>query len=337
MKNKICILSYESIYFDGNSFFCDNIDMKSIPEGLSLNNEIKLIARNSEKKRSKSINISNIKVHKNLAKYLIEVIKTIKDKDFKYFAISLTPQTFLSIIILKLFGKKIFLYLRSDGFKEYNIILGTFGKFIYGIMFSISSIFSNLVACRQHLLRNRKGIIVNPSQLNQNWFKEIKETTTDDIRLLYVGRMRKEKGIFSLIDILKNKSDFNLEIINSEKDTTNQLHSNISVISFENYNDEIIKYYDKCNIFILPSYTEAHPQVLDEALARLRPVIVFNEIQHVTRNRNGVFVCDRNFDSLEKTCKHILTNYKDIQTKMRENILPTKDSFLKELENILKK
>ncbi len=204
-------------------------------------------------------------------------------------------------------------------------------------MFSISSIFSNLVACRQHLLRNRKGIIVNPSQLNQNWFKEIKETTTDDIRLLYVGRMRKEKGIFSLIDILKNKSDFNLEIINSEKDTTNQLHSNISVISFENYNDEIIKYYDKCNIFSLPSYTEAHPQVLDEALARLRPVIVFNEIQHVTRNRNGVFVCDRNFDSLEKTCKHILTNYKDIQMKMRENILPTKDSFLKELENILKK
>ena len=46
--------------------------------------------------------------------------------------------------------------------------------------------------------------------------------------------------------------------------------------------------YDDHNVFILPSYTEGHPQVLDESLSRLRPVIIFPEISHVTRDREGV-------------------------------------------------
>ena len=74
---------------------------------------------------------------------------------------------------------------------------------------------------------------------------------------------------------------------------------NINLMSFENNNDAIIDIYDNHSIFILPSYTEAHPQVLDEALARCRPVIVFKEVDHVVRDRQGVFVCERNLKSLE--------------------------------------
>ena len=46
---------------------------------------------------------------------------------------------------------------------------------------------------------------------------------------------------------------------------------------FEKKNN-MIKFYDNSNIFILPSFTEGHPMVLLESLARLRPVIIFNEI-----------------------------------------------------------
>ena len=98
MKNKICLISHESIYFNGNDFFCDNIDMKSIPEGLSVRNEIKLIGRSSKNKRGKIINISNIKIFKNLFSYLAEVFQSGLKKDYKYLVISLTPYTFLSII-----------------------------------------------------------------------------------------------------------------------------------------------------------------------------------------------------------------------------------------------
>ena len=203
-------------------------------------------------------------------------------------------------------------------------------------MFKLSSNLTNLISCREHLLRNKKGIIVNPSQINKNWFQNLKETKQDEIKLLYVGRMRKEKGIFSLINLLKNKSNFKLQIVNSQDNENIQTNTNINIISIDNNKDEIIKYYDDCNIFILPSFTEAHPQVLDEALARLRPVVVFEEIEHVKRDREGVFVSNRSFSALQDTCTSILKNYKNIQEKMKKNILPTKEKFINELESALK-
>ena len=85
------------------------------------------------------------------------------------------------------------------------------------------------------------------------------------------------------------ETQFNLKAVTSEIEINFQESiPNISLISYKNIDDSIIKFYDECNIFILPSFTEAHPQVLDEALARrLRPVIVFKEISHVVRDRKG--------------------------------------------------
>ena len=33
-KQNLAIITNEKTYFNNNSYFCDNIDMKSIPEGL---------------------------------------------------------------------------------------------------------------------------------------------------------------------------------------------------------------------------------------------------------------------------------------------------------------
>ena len=105
-----------------------------------------------------------------------------------------------------------------------------------------------------------------------------------------MGRIKVEKGIYSLIKILNEMElDYKISIINSEKFHDKKLENkNIEIINFQNKNDSIINIYDDHNIFILPSFTEGHPQVLDESLSRLRPVIIFPEISHVTRNRDGV-------------------------------------------------
>ena len=112
-------------------------------------------------------------------------------------------------------------------------------------------------------------------------------------------------------------------------------NKNVSLISFENYNDAIIKLYDEHSIFILPSYTEGHPQVLDEALARQRPVIIFEDIAHVIRNRKGIFVSKRNIKSLEETIEFIIGNYSNIKEELKANILPTKKNFINELKKII--
>ena len=154
-------------------------------------------------------------------------------------------------------------------------------------------------------------------------------------RLLYVGRIRIEKGIFSLIKLIE-KSKLNLTIVTpGNEDKMIKTPNNVSIVNFENKNDEIIKFYDDHCILILPSYTEAHPQVLDEALARNIPVIIFQEILHVIRDRKGVFTSERNIKSLQELVVHINKNYQDIQREIKLNILPTKKLFIEELKNII--
>ena len=78
--------------------------------------------------------------------------------------------------------------------------------------------------------------------------------------------------------------------------------------SFANNTSSLINFYDNHNIFILPSFTEAHPKVIDESLARERPVIIFEEIKHIIQNRKGIFVSKRDVKSLIETINFIMKN-----------------------------
>ena len=85
----------------------------------------------------------------------------------------------------------------------------------------------------------------------------------------------------------------------------------------------------------MPSYTEGEPMVLLESLSRLRPVIIFQEIEHVIQNRAGIFISERNYESLMQNINHIIENYENIQELMKKNILPQHDDFIKDLSRII--
>tara|TARA_B110000285_G_C15015363_1_gene558758 strand:+ start:344 stop:721 length:378 start_codon:yes stop_codon:yes gene_type:complete len=112
-------------------------------------------------------------------------------------------------------------------------------------------------------------------------------------------------------------------------------NDNITILGKISNKKKIISLYDNHNILILPSYTEGSPKVIIESLARMRPVIVFNEIKHVKSNFYGVYVCKRNVNSLEKTIKYIIKNYSKVQISMKKNDLYTKKKFQSNLLNIL--
>ena len=63
----------------------------------------------------------------------------------------------------------------------------------------------------------------------------------------------------------------------------------------------MIDAYDNHNILILPSFTEGQPYVVDESLARRRPVIIFEDIAHIIKERKGIFVSKRTVDSFCET------------------------------------
>jgi len=333
-KNLV-IINNEKISKEEKSFFCDNIDIKSIPEHLNKNFNVILVARNSKIKRKHKLNLEKIDISSNILSFVFKIFKTFKKKETIYLIISITPYTFFSYILLFIFRKKIFVYLRSNGYEEYKKIFGFIGPLIYHIMFKTVTFDSNIISCQERLFTKRKAEIVFPSELNSLWLKNIQKPILDKPNLLFIGRLKVEKGIFSLLKIFEEvNEDIDLSIV-GKKENEILLNKKINYIGYGYDASDLIKIYDKHNIFILPSFTEAHPKVVDESLARERPVIIFEEIKHIIQNREGIFVSKRNTKSFLETINYVMKNYEKIQERMKKNKLPSKEEFISRMTNIL--
>jgi len=336
MKKKLFIFSNELVSTQDGKFYCDNIDLKSTPEGLNKKFDVNFFARKSKKKGIHEIKIKKITVFNNLLSYITSAVAAAKVEDSKYLIISISPYTFIISIFLKILGKKPIVYLRSDGYGEYRSILGKIGPVIYHIMFTIIAIISNLISCREYILRGKKGKIVSPSQLDSIWLRQSKNLEIKNFKLLYVGKIKIEKGIYSLTNIIKNKRDISLSIVGAEKEASYNLNqSNVKIFPAQNNKLKLIKNYDDHNIFILPSFTEGNPMVLLEALARRRPVVVFEEIKHIIGDKKGIFISKRNFLSFLATLNNIKKNYKRIQKDMKKNKLITNKEFIDKFIKII--
>ena len=335
-NKKLVIINKEKIFEKDNNFYCDNVDLKSIPEGLSKNFKTSVIAKKSNIKRFHKINLENIEITSNIFTFLFSIFKTFKNKEINYLLISITPHTFFAYLLLFIFKKKIFVYLRSDGYEEYKAILGFIGPVIYYIMYTLVTFKSNVITCQKRLVKKKNYNLVFPSEIDINWLKNTTKSLLDKPRLLYAGRMKVEKGIFSLLKMFDEMNvDAELSIVGNTKDLKTN-NKKINFFGFENDVSELIKIYDNHNITILPSFTEAHPKVVDESLARLRPVIVFEEINHIIQDRQGLFVSKRNAAALSETIKFIMNNYSNIQENMKKNKLPTKQEFISQFTQILR-
>ena len=52
MSNSLVIINNEKIFKENNGFFCDNLDLKVLPEGLNNYHHVHYIVRDSNKKGS---------------------------------------------------------------------------------------------------------------------------------------------------------------------------------------------------------------------------------------------------------------------------------------------
>ena len=331
----------EKIYGDKNFYFCENKDISSIINYFSSKYNLFIISRYSNFikpfKLNKVYKIFNLRLIRIF--YLFRFILKINKKEKKILIISITPFNFLIFYLFKyFFDCKFYLYLRSNGHEEYENILGKRYIWIYDFMYRYITKYSEIISCHKRLYNN-KCHILHPSELNINWTKKIKKNyfKNNIINILYVGRFKIEKGIYSLLSLFsKLPENYRLTLVGNG-DPIKITDNRVKVVNFINIEKKLIDLYDHSNIVILPSYTEAHPKVIDESLSRMRPVVVFDNIKHVINNRFGVFSVKRDVAQLKKIINFIVINHQLINNQMKKNHLPKRNDFLKNLSKIISK
>ena len=334
-KKLLTIINNEKIFKQDNDYYCDNLDLKVIPEGLSNYYQVYYIVRNSNKKGGQKINLKDIKVASNIFKFIYFIFKTFKIQNMSYLIVSITPYTFFSFLILFLFRKKMFIYLFSRGHDEYKLILGRWSVWIYHVMYKIVTSNSNVIVNHERLFDKKKSHLISVSRLDESWFENHKNVLLDKIRFLYIGRLNPEKGIYEFLEMFdRMKLDAEFSIVGDTKNQ-NISNKNIKLLGYISDPQALINIYDNHNITILPSFTEAYPYVVDESLSRKRPVIIFEDIAYIVKDRKGIFVSKRNIDSFSETTKYVMKNYQEIQKGIKKNILPTKKGMLKEMSDII--
>ena len=333
-KKNLIILNNEKVFKEKNNFFCDNLDLKVVPEELNKFFKVKYLVRSSNKKGGQQINLNDIQTASNIFKFIYNLLKTFKINS-EYLIISITPYTFIAYLFLLLFNKKVYLYLWSDGHEEWRYLLGSWSVWIFHLMYLICTFRSEIIVCNKRLTK-KKSHLISISRLEELWFKDLVKASLDQVNFLYVGRISKEKGIFDFLKMFEHlKIKKKLSIVGYSKNFISN-NSKINLLGYISEPKTLINIYDQHNITILPSYTEGYPYVVDESLARKRPVIIFEEISYVINNKKGVFVAKRNIESLTEITNYILQNYVKIQDEMNENKLPTKNSMIKQISDIIK-
>ena len=134
--SEIFVVSNDKFFFQKNEFFNSNKNTFTIINCFKKLKKVYLIARISKQKLIFKKKIGNVET--------INLFKIFKIKDEikkrKILIISLTPYNFLIFCILSILGvskKNMYLFLRSDGFKEYSVKFGKVGEVIYSIMLNL--------------------------------------------------------------------------------------------------------------------------------------------------------------------------------------------------------
>jgi len=342
--DNLVVLNNEKVSKENNEFYSRNYNFKILPEGLNKYFKVEYIVRKSNTKEHHKLNLQNVKIASNIIQFIYFVISTFKNRNTKYYIITISPYTFVAFLFLFLFRKKVFVYLISSGYEEWKFILGSWSVWIYHIMFKIVTSNSTVIALHDRLYKKKNGHVIASSTLDENWLKNFKEVKLDKVRFLNVSRVNPEKGIYEFLEMFKEiKIDAEISIIGKTKSSTLQkkfqsIIGNNKNIKFPGYISDrqlLIDTYDRHNILILPSYTEGQPYVVDESLARRRPVLIFEDIKHIIKERKGIFVSKRNIESFAEITKYIMQNYYAIQKDIEKNKFPLEKDMFKQISNII--
>jgi glycosyltransferase involved in cell wall biosynthesis len=139
------------------------------------------------------------------------------------------------------------------------------------------------IVCVSHTLAGQVSEIVSPEKVKvvPNWVRVIppyrpRPRHSGAIRLLFVGRLERYKGLYLLLEAMRLIPETSLRVIcdGSYRPELERMAQGLDVI-FEGFQPDPGRFYDEADIFVMPSLgPEGLPIVTLDAMARGVPCII---------------------------------------------------------------
>src|SRR3989344_547483 len=235
--------------------------------------------------------------------------------------------------VAKLEGKKILAFF-------YKIIIFIVLKFADAVIITSPSLKSKIDKY------SPRKIELIPNSVDTKLFSPVNKKRKNVQRIMFVGRLEKQKNLFSLAAAV-SALEYKLKLIFIGDG--NQKSKLLKFASRKKVDLEIIKpvphdklpsFLNSADIFVLPSFIEGHPKILLEAMSTGLPCIgsrVEGIKEIISHNKNGILT-STNSEGIKKSIRYLLKNHylaqrlgKNARKYVTEN-LDSKKLLKKEIE-----
>lgn len=266
-------------------------------------------------------------------KAIVEIYKA--DFVYMFYPNAMRFSLFFAILSNKKYG----IYIRgTDDLGNFESKL--FYKYAYKVL-TVADFFSDYVngfspkavasAISPMIIFNDKDIIEN-----RVYSQDLKK-----FKVLYLGRMTNDKGIIELLKatgILLKQHHLNIELLlvgsGEYLEELKSLAADLEITDYVHFTgpvfnkDEIKKYYEIADVYILPSYHEGFPRTLYEAMICGTPIITtfVGGIAGLMKNKvNCLEIEPKSVESVAQSLKYARENYNEMITLAQNSQITIKN------------
>jgi glycosyltransferase involved in cell wall biosynthesis len=163
------------------------------------------------------------------------------------------------------------------------------------------------------------------SSVDTKRFRPLKLPRGEKFRLLFVGRPRDpRKNLSILLRVCQKLRDqVELYVVGDREKT---VKGNVSFLG-EIGDKELVSQYQRCDLYVLPSFWEGLPRTLLEAMACGRPALVSTNAVGKTLRRYVITFDPFSEEDLEKKIRWIMENYEEVEKLAREGCKFVRKNF----------
>jgi len=195
--------------------------------------------------------------------------------------------------------------------------------------------------------KEKISLIKNGVDTEKFAFAEPRELKEDDkVRFLYVGRLIERKNIKKMLEAFSalNRNDFKLTIVGvgplekeiEELVSTKYAHLDIEFLGYKS-GDDLIEEYQKCDVYILPSFYEGLPFTLLEAMSAGKPAVVggfSNAPDIINEGENGYIIRDNTVNAIKDSFLKVFDNKNKMKIQSYNSRSTVEENF--SMENSMK-